>query len=618
MSGYIAILHTDNQPVDAQLLQQLTEAMRFRGPDAHACRHSGPIGLGHTLLRTADDYPAARQPLSRNDLLPQDTPLDDDENVWIVADARIDGRADLLEQLRSQGHEPDVYVSDTALLLHAYLAWDEACLDHVIGDFGFVIWDGRTRKLFAAHDHFGVAPLYYAQTDSTLLISNTRQALRQHPAIRDELCAQVLGDYFLLGMNYDLTRTCDQDIRRLSAGQKLTWQAGACQISTYWQPGDPRHLLRYPRQEEYLEHFQTLFSQAVADRLRMPAISSHLSGGLDTSSIAVTAHRLLQQSGKPFDFRAYHIYYEELLDDQEAELSRKIAEKNQFPLGQFRAETYFFAEPEMPPRFQIPEPVAIANRTAEETILRHAAKRSRVLLVGLGGDPLLKASVLPLRGGTWGEWMATGKEIVRFAAAHRRMPPLALRQALARWVGAKPPHDLRARAPGWLNPDFAQKLDAAAREDFVIRNNQSGYRGMTRAALWQNIFAAGDPGATGILVKQRFPFFDRRLYDFLSSIPVIPWLLDKNLLRTTMQNDLPAEVLRRAKTPVYGLSTAAQLEQDATAPWVDAVLSAPRLAAYIDVPRLRKALDAPEVRSPQEIRRLTSALQFAYWLYYRE
>ena len=51
---------------------------------------------------------------------------------------------------------------------------------------------------------------------------------------------------------------------------------------------------RYRKAEEYVEHFRALFDTAVAERIQSPSVGVLMSGGLDSTSVAVTAHRLLQ------------------------------------------------------------------------------------------------------------------------------------------------------------------------------------------------------------------------------------------------------------------------------------------------------------------------------------
>ena len=65
----------------------MTEFMTYRGPDAQNIWIDGAVGFGHTLLATTFESVREHQPCSLNG------------QVWITADARIDGRADLIAKL---------------------------------------------------------------------------------------------------------------------------------------------------------------------------------------------------------------------------------------------------------------------------------------------------------------------------------------------------------------------------------------------------------------------------------------------------------------------------------------------------------------------------------------
>src|SRR5438552_3262366 len=55
------------------------------------------------------------------------------------------------------------------LILHAYAAWGEGCVCHLLGDFAFAIWDRRQRRLFCARDHFGIKPFFYAHRSGSFV-----------------------------------------------------------------------------------------------------------------------------------------------------------------------------------------------------------------------------------------------------------------------------------------------------------------------------------------------------------------------------------------------------------------------------------------------------------------
>ena len=88
-------------------------------------------------------------------------------------------------ELNARGCHPALHASDAQLILHAYGTWGEQCVDHLLGDFAFAIWDAGARRLFCARDHFGIKPFYYAQVLGGIVFSNTLDCIRLHPAVGD-------------------------------------------------------------------------------------------------------------------------------------------------------------------------------------------------------------------------------------------------------------------------------------------------------------------------------------------------------------------------------------------------------------------------------------------------
>lgn len=189
MSRFTGIYNLDGKPVAQPLLKQMTDSMAARGPDALHTWLYGPLGFGHTLLKTTWESEHENQPLTF------------DTKVWITGDIRLDRRDELIDRLTSAGLAPDTNAADVDLLLHAYLAWQENCLEYLSGDFAFILWDNSNRSLFAARDHFGIVPFYYAETGKTLVFSNDIKSLQQHPGISDRLDEHTIGDILLFGMN---------------------------------------------------------------------------------------------------------------------------------------------------------------------------------------------------------------------------------------------------------------------------------------------------------------------------------------------------------------------------------------------------------------------------------
>ena len=317
MSGFVGIINVDGAPIDRQLLQRMTEFLVYRGPDGLDLWIDGSVGFGHALLATTPGRQHQAQSL--------------DGPVWIAGDVRLDARADLIRKLESEGRHTLQTVPDTELVLHAYHAWGEDCVEHLLGDFAYVIWDRRAKRLFGARDHFGVRPFYYAETARAFVFSNTLNCVRLHPAVSDELNDLAIGDFLLFGYNQESTTTTFSAIRRVPPAHLLTSSGGSLRLRRYWVPPVDGQIY-YRRSSDYVDHFGELLRTAVDDRLRTDHVGVLMSGGLDSTSIAVTAHDLLSARPEARDLTVHTVGHERLIPDQERHYAAMVAEMLGVPM----------------------------------------------------------------------------------------------------------------------------------------------------------------------------------------------------------------------------------------------------------------------------------------------
>lgn len=599
MSGIIALFQLDGAPVDQDLLCSLTAYLSFRGPDGLAIFAGDALGMGWSYLRIGEEIAAEQQPLSF------------DGKVWMVADARLDGRAELLTQLRAAGRVIAADAPDGELLLHAYHIWQEQCLAYLYGDFAFVIWDGSQQRLFAAHDHYGVVPVYYAQHGATLIISNTLSALLQVPGLSHELNEQAVADMLTVGMNYALDRTFYEAIRRLPPGHALTVGARTNEVSVwrYWEPPAEGEYTFF-KPDEVVEGFLHYFDQAVRDRLRAKQVGMHLSGGLDSSSIAATAQRLFVEEGKPFDLRAYTVVHETIDEDKEGDYATLVAKMNGIRHEKLVAEPYVSAAPLENPNVILAEPVVIGNRTPEAGVRLQIASFSRVMLTGFGGDPALAMRSGYLRSLLHDRsWGALLRAFIGSLRVNGRLPRGRLRRRR---------QTVRLRIfelPPWFNPDFVERVGLEERLRHYATNLWDRTRlGMAEAPLWSNIFGWGDPGFGGGTLRIYHPFFDRRLTAFLAQVAPVPWLEDKTVLRVAMRGRLPEQVLTRPKTPFPTNLAYRGLRQQGVEQWMKALGQEPLLAPYIDLKQVADFLANPEKLDAHLTNQLHVVFTLGYWL----
>jgi asparagine synthase (glutamine-hydrolysing) len=597
MSGIVGVVHLDDTPVDQRLLQRMTVALGHRGPDGQRVWSDGPVGLGHTLFLTTTDLEPS-QPLSL------------DGNAWIVADARIDGRGELIRKLEARGRNPLRAASDAALILHAYDCWGEDSVEHLLGDFAFAIWDRSTRRLFCARDHFGVKPFYYAHVGGRFVFSNTLECVRLHPAVGDALDELAVADFLLFGSNQDPRTTTFADVRRLEPGHSLTCREGVPRRRRYWTlPHEDR--IRYRRSREFVDRFLELFRIAVSDRLRTGPVGIWMSGGLDSTSIAATARHLRSAEAAPFGLRAQTTVYDALIPDQERRYATMAADALGIEIDIFAADHDDHVDGRCRTGLATPEPSDNPFVHVHSRQLGRAAAHSRVILSGDGADEVLWGSTVA---GLLGR-MRPGQLAADVARTllHRRRPALGLRAMLTR------SHGSGARTPAfpeWISHGWAARLRLHERWQEMHARRLAGDHplrpeayGRLMTALWSRHFEVADPGSTRIPLECRYPFLDVRLVSYLLALPPLPWCIDKHILRVAMRGHLPDAIRLRAKAPLAGDPLRATLLESGERR-LDLSDASPNLLRFVD----RKAMPIVAGGRDEEAWRQMRLISLNQWL----
>jgi asparagine synthase (glutamine-hydrolysing) len=592
MSGIVGILHLDESPVDRNTLQALTDFLTFRGPDAQRIWMDGPVGFGHTLLKTAAEPETAPQPFSL------------DGAVWIVADARLDARADLIAKLEDQSQRglgtvaPRGFgaMADVELLLRAYLAWGENCVDHLLGDFAFGIWDGPRKRLFCARDHLGIKPFYYTHKGSLIVFSSTLECLRQHAAVSDQLNDLAIADFMLLQHNQDPATSMFADIQRLPPAHTATWSRAGQQSRCYWtMPVDPPLFLR--RSDDYIERFKELLRQCTGDRLRNNAVGIFMSGGLDSTSLAAGAAGVLR-ARSPGSLSLSALTMDDPADPLEKQCAGLAAQALAIPIHFFK-----WGEASIDRNWQLsplpaPEPSLHPwELGATRDYYRQAAALSRVFLHGEGPDH-----------GLLFEWqnyvsylLAQGRygRVLRdlFATvlhAERSASKSMVNRPGQFGLSMQP---LPAAFPDWLNSALESKYDLRQRWEAKwlkppAASSVHPLRPVAYASFldpfWPAMFDGHDAAWTGAQVEVRHPYLDLRMLRFLLAVPPLPWCKKKYLVRRAMRGVVPKSVVGRSKEGV----TWATIMERALSANAAPLHPVPQLSAYVDSRRFPE--DAPQ------------------------
>lgn len=254
--------------------REMLHRMKRRGPDDSGSYLRERVCLLHTRLAVVD--PAnGKQPMLAH--------RGEHETV-LVYNGELYNTPELRRELSVLGYQFKGH-SDTEVLLHAYIAWGEACLQKLNGIFAFAVWDGLTQTLFIARDRIGVKPLFYCLVEGQLIFASEIKVLLCHPLIRPEIDQQGVAELILLGPGRTPGCGVFKQIKELKPGQCATYsQTSGLRVNTYWRIEAKEHTQCF---EETIEGVRYLVKDVVKRQTVSDVpLCAFLSGGLDSSAIS--------------------------------------------------------------------------------------------------------------------------------------------------------------------------------------------------------------------------------------------------------------------------------------------------------------------------------------------
>ena len=259
-------------PTARELMPAMLGLLKHRGPDDSGIHSSADVGLGMTRLAIID-LVTGQQPMS-----------DPTGRYWIVFNGEIYNFRQLRTVLEAGGRRFRTR-SDTEVILHAYAAYGEACVERLSGMFAFAIWDGAERRLFLARDRLGKKPLYYWHRGRLFLFASEPKALLCHPAVSRALDWPAFHHYLAFGYT-PAARSIFDTIHKLPPAHTATLVDGRLTLSRYWQlPLGVAAARPRPRLAESAAAVREGLREAVRRRLESDVpLGVFLSGGIDSSA----------------------------------------------------------------------------------------------------------------------------------------------------------------------------------------------------------------------------------------------------------------------------------------------------------------------------------------------
>jgi asparagine synthase (glutamine-hydrolysing) len=492
------------------------------------------------LVSPFDD---ASQPLESNGLI-------------LMWDGRLDNRADLICQL---GVANAPRLSDAQLTLLAYQKWNVESFNLILGDWAVSIWDANQKRLVLARDIGGARPLYYRIGSEELVWASDVATILNLRLERFNVEDEWVAGYFCFGPEADLTPY--RSIRAVRPGHFLLVTDHEEKIVRYWSPNWVP--LVYKRDSEYEDHFYSLLVEAVRSRLQVTTpVWSHLSGGLDSSTITCIAHDLVR-AGKvptPRIETVSHVY-----DGSPESDEREFISSIEAHIG---ATGRHFSDVDCPVQlpmvhgpYDVQPNIGLCFRSCKEAVVgAMVADGARCDLSGEGGDELTGNALSPstvitelfhLRGlsnlpralGDWSLAVNESEWALLFRAATSTLP-----NSLRRFF--------RNRSPmgALVDPGFARRMNFPDRllgtRDIY---DSSGTARKARVAGFLSVVnhLCSFPARTIGPIDTTYPYLDRRLVEFMFRVPADQLVRPgerRSLMRRALRGVLPEKIrLRRSK-----------------------------------------------------------------------
>jgi asparagine synthase (glutamine-hydrolysing) len=574
MCGIAGVVSSDADALGS--VAAMTAALEHRGPDDEgylfaapggaACAYAGRdtvaglglpplpgappprsrVAFGHRRLSIIDLSPGGHGPMASSD-----------RTLWITYNGEIFNHVELRDELRARGHEFRTS-SDTEVLLAAYAEWGPAALHRLNGMWAFALYDARRGVVFCSRDRFGVKPFHYYRDGTLFAFASEIKGLLAHPRVPRRPRPAAVHSFLVEGALDEGDATFFDHVERLPAGHQITVDLATNRLvrEAWYTLPSPE-----PRVAEAGE-LRSLLTDAVRLRLRSDvAVGTCLSGGLDSSSIAVLARDLGAGAGAAY--RAFSVTFADRGLDESAYLDAVVAATGLESLRAAPTAEELVADLPALTRDQ-DEPMASASPYAQWRLMRLAAQSGvKVLLDGQGADEVLAgyhhqygphlAEVARRRGlrAAWGAARQAARVTARptsyflgLLAYHALPTPPALR----RWAVARAATHSRLR-PDLVSGELAALAGPAATQRHQPRRTLvEERRGEIMSTSLPALLRYEDRNSMAFSLEARTPFLDYRIVEWslaLASDALIRDGWTKAPLRDAMAGLLPEAVRQR-------------------------------------------------------------------------
>ena len=283
MCGIVGVRRFDGRPVPEDLVRQMAEKVRHRGPDGEGYWTDAAVAFGHKRLSIID---VAGSP----------QPMHSADGACTIT---FNGEILNYQEVRQNLNRPLKTHGDTEVLLELFRDRGIDALTSIRGQFAFGIYDRRDGDLWLVRDRMGILPLYYFANRELVAFASEAKALEAAIPSGFEVDRQSLSAY-LAHRSIPAPNTLFKGVKKLPPAHWLRVdKSGKIEIGAYWS-------LPAPSEERQISPKQAVdaLDDALTDAVREALVAdvpvgAYLSGGVDSSLIVALAAK--ERGGQPLE-----------------------------------------------------------------------------------------------------------------------------------------------------------------------------------------------------------------------------------------------------------------------------------------------------------------------------
>lgn len=391
MCGIAGILNLNFHPVDFNVLKNMSDVQKHRGPDDQGFVGFSfkknkilPINIRDRIIESTSFHGGigfnrlSILDLSINGHQPM---ISQNEKVVIAYNGETYNAFQFKSDLKKKGF---VFKSrtDTEILLYLYQQYGiEKMLELANGMFAFCIVDLELQKVFLARDHAGIKPMYWYKKGNTILFGSEIKSFLSHPKFEREINKNHIDEY--LYFKYCAhNRTLFKGVSQIPPGHYLEISTDREKLIKYWEP----KLNTYGSlsKKDATERLESVLKSSVKSQLISDVkVGCQLSGGIDSSMVTTYAQQYFN-----YYLDTFSIIFEDKKYSEEKYINQVIDNTKSIS-HKFDLTPEYFVKNVVSATWHMDVPIPIPQAVGIKRLAEGSSEFVTVLLSGEGSDELM-------------------------------------------------------------------------------------------------------------------------------------------------------------------------------------------------------------------------------------